>query len=422
MKFEFKKLKIKNSQKPDMKKKIIAAIVISVVFTCISAAMNQMDKGKTSALTRPQPGEADELKQINVLDKDGEVLAQLDITVEPRQLSEQEAFEYFEKAYQETLTTMLNDNESLSHVTSDLNLCETAQKGIIELEWYSTDYELISYDGKVNNQGFSENDQREVKLVLITRYGEYKNEYDISVNVTAPEYDPQTRIKVHAQESIKQAADSNPQSEDIVLPEYIDGQAVDYEPSDDASPPYIYNVLGMLAAGLIVLMEKKKNRDMLQNRKKELSYDYSEIVSKLTLLLGAGMTTRMAWHKIAGDYNQKRQNGSIEPRPAYDEMYETDCNMQAGISEAAAYERFGKKCDTREYMKLASLLQTNMKKGTKQLRTLLEQEVNESFEKRKNMAKIKGEEATTKLLFPMLLMLGVVMAIIMIPAVMNFNM
>ncbi len=25
--------------------------------------------------------------------------------------------------------------------------------------------------------------------------------------------------------------------------------------------------------------------------------------------------------------------------------------------------RFGKKCDTREYMKLASLLQTNIKKG-----------------------------------------------------------
>lgn len=47
-------------------------------------------------------------------------------------------------------------------------------------------------------------------------------------------------------------------------------------------------------------------------------------------------------------------------------------------------------------MKLASLLQTNIKKGTSQLRVLLEHEVNESFEKRKNIAKIKGEEATNK--------------------------
>ena len=182
--------------------------------------------------------------------------------------------------------------------------------------------------------------------------------------------------------------------------------------------PFIMEIVPAL--GSVFLLIRRGAR--YKKRKKELIYDYSEIVSKLTLLLGAGMTTRMAWHKIVEDYNRKRQSGSIGVRPAYDEMYEADCNMQAGISEAAAYERFGKKCDTREYMKLASLLQTNIKKGTSQLRVLLEHEVNESFEKRKNIAKIKGEEATTKLLFPMLLMLGVVMAIIMIPAVMKFNM
>ena len=49
-------------------------------------------------------------------------------------------------------------------------------------------------------------------------------------------------------------------------------------------------------------------------------------------------------------------------------------------------------------MKLAALLQTNIRKGTKELRRLLEEETADAFEKRKNMAKIKGEEATTKLL------------------------
>ena len=103
-------------------------------------------------------------------------------------------------------------------------------------------------------------------------------------------------------------------------------------------------------------------------------------------------------------------------------MCETDCNMQAGISEAMAYEQFGRRCNTREYMKLASLLQTNIKKGTRELRRLLENEAYDAFEKRKNMAKIKGEEATTRLLMPMLLMLVIVMAVIMVPAVTSFNM
>ena len=99
----------------------------------------------------------------------------------------------------------------------------------------------------------------------------------------------------------------------------------------------------------------------------------------------------------------------------------TDYNIQAGISELKAYEQFGKRCDTREYMKLAALLQTNIRKGTKELRRLLEEETADAFEKRKNMAKIKGEEATTKLLMPMMMMLMIVMAIIMIPAVWSFQ-
>ena len=73
-------------------------------------------------------------------------------------------------------------------------------------------------------------------------------------------------------------------------------------------------------------------------------------------------------------------------------------------------------------MKLATLLQTNIKKGTKELSNLLEKEAYDAFEKRKNMARVKGEEATTKLLMPMMLMLITVMMIIMIPAIWSFRM
>ena len=39
---------------------------------------------------------------------------------------------------------------------------------------------------------------------------------------------------------------------------------------------------------------------------------------------------------------------------------------------------------------------------------------------RKEMAKRKGEEAGTKLLLPMVVLLGVVMVIVMLPAIINF--
>ena len=66
------------------------------------------------------------------------------------------------------------------------------------------------------------------------------------------------------------------------------------------------------------------------------------------------------------------------------------------------------------------ILQTNLKRGTNRLRELLYQESYDAFEQRKNLAKQKGEEATTRLLIPMIMMLLVVMVIIMFPAVMSF--
>lgn len=47
---------------------------------------------------------------------------------------------------------------------------------------------------------------------------------------------------------------------------------------------------------------------------------------------------------------------------------------------------------------------------------MLDEEVRNSMEIRRENAKARGERASTKLLLPCVLMLGIVMAIIMIPA------
>ena len=54
--------------------------------------------------------------------------------------------------------------------------------------------------------------------------------------------------------------------------------------------------------------------------------------------------------------------------------------------------------------------------GTKDLRKLMVQEIQQVLEKRRELAKKKGEEASTKLLFPMILLLVLVMVMIVYPA------
>ena len=70
------------------------------------------------------------------------------------------------------------------------------------------------------------------------------------------------------------------------------------------------------------------------------------------------------------------------------------------------------------YMKLSSLLEQNRRTGTKNLVQLLEQEMTSAWEEQKHTARRLGEEAGTRLLAPLFLMLVVVMVIIMVPALM----
>jgi hypothetical protein len=62
-----------------------------------------------------------------------------------------------------------------------------------------------------------------------------------------------------------------------------------------------------------------------------------------------------------------------------------------------------------------------MHTGSKGLCRLLEQESQNALEERRALARKLGEEAGTKMLLPLMMMLGIVIAIIMVPAMLSFQ-
>ena len=143
------------------------------------------------------------------------------------------------------------------------------------------------------------------------------------------------------------------------------------------------------------------------------------MISKFALFLGAGMTVRSAWYRIAGEYElQKEDTGR---RAVYEEMIYTMHEIKGGASEGECYEHFGERCQLPIYRKFGALLSQNLKKGTKGLNLLLKQEAANAFEERKTLAKRLGEEAGTKLLIPMFLMLAVVLVIVVVPAFLSIQ-
>ena len=93
--------------------------------------------------------------------------------------------------------------------------------------------------------------------------------------------------------------------------------------------------------------------------------------------------------------------------------------IQDGVGEKLAYENFGRRCNLPPYKKMVSIITQNLRKGSQSVRQLLEKEADITMQQRKNMAKKQGEEAGTKMLLPMMMMLGIVMVIVMVPAILT---
>ena len=197
------------------------------------------------------------------------------------------------------------------------------------------------------------------------------------------------------------------------LPASVDGQQVIWKYVTD------FRAVGILLLGTILAMlcyaaegQRKKEED--KARKKQMEFDYPQLISRFTLYLGAGLPVINAWSKIVQSYEEEeKRNGR---REIYEEMAYTMHEISSGASESECYERFGERCGLTKYRKFGTLLSQNLKKGSRGISELLKQEAFQAFEERKDFAKKLGEEAGTKMLAPMFLMLGVVLVIIVVPA------
>ena len=171
---------------------------------------------------------------------------------------------------------------------------------------------------------------------------------------------------------------------------------------------------------LLYFQQEERKLEQIKTREEGLRRDYPEIVYRLVLLIGSGMTVRAAWEKVIIDY-QKWRERTGESRWGYEEMEMALREMNYGIPELKAYESFGKRCGTQGYVRLSSLLIQQVKRGARGMNGLLAQEVGEAEVLRRENARKSAEEAGTKLILPMILLMTVVFAVLMIPAFLSMN-
>lgn len=172
----------------------------------------------------------------------------------------------------------------------------------------------------------------------------------------------------------------------------------------------------LFASAVLLAVFYAPDRDLdkrIKNRNFQIQRDFPDFLNKLVLLINAGMTIPRAWEKIVKDRK--------DLTPLYEELYATYLEIKNGKPETEAYEDFAKRCRTKEITKFVSIVIQNLKKGNSELVSLLKLQSNECWQARKNMAVRLGEEASTKLVFPLMIMFVGILVIVILPAVMQLK-
>lgn len=145
------------------------------------------------------------------------------------------------------------------------------------------------------------------------------------------------------------------------------------------------------------------------------------IVHLLTLYMGAGLSFLSAVRRIGFHYQKQKEADAKQKKYAFERVLLMEQQMNNGMSQKEACQNWGMQFHSEAYQKLALILVQSFTKGSKEASTMMEAEEREAFQRRVERAKQEGEEAATRLLFPMIVLLCQVMLLVMYPALIRFQ-
>ena len=397
----------------------VLGIILLVIVLMIATGKEENILEDGNMVSRPSYNEAGtEVKLKAEIKAEGVEPEELILQVEPEKYTFSEFEAVVKEAIPELEVLILGENISSDEIVEDLNLPEMLLDTPIEIVWESDNEEIIARTGKLNKDAEITED-RIVTLTAGFVYNNYKMSHVMAVRVKYKELTEQERLKRSLYSEIEEVFLTSEEDEKIKLPEEVEGKAIIYEEKKpDSRKGIFFFLMGGVLLWVIALKEELEGLE--KKREKQLLMDYPALISQFTLLLSAGMTVSGAWKRLIGQYEKQVQDGTKKRRYVYDEMIITWREMQNGISEIDAINRFGARIRLVPYLKFAALLSQNLRKGSRGLLSLLRVEGKLAYEERKEMAKQLGEEAGTRLLVPMFMMFGIVLVVILVPAFSSF--
>lgn len=401
------------------KKKITEIVIVCVLFLVLAGYVEATEHNidNQNRVIRASPGGHAQNLELELDAEDVFRDHKYEIQIPAAGVTQDEAKRYFEKAKKEIDETFYAPDDTPERVSHAVTMKSSYVNQTVNAEWTLDDYRYIGTDGEIREENLT--GDAIVQANVLLSCGEYEQQYVFSFMVTKPKLNTVEQLLADIEDAV--AAEGKKEGETFFqLPEQVDGITLKWrEPKQHLLIKVLFFEIVIVILLYFVVQERARTKE--KERQEQMQLDYAEFVNKLLILLGSGMSLKQSLNRISARYLEKRQKRRTKERFLYEELLVTNYEIQDGESERRAYQKFGERTGLSCYHRLVRILIQNLQTGNRGLCELLGQEAQVALEERKALAKKLGEEAGTKMLLPLIMMLGIVIAIIMVPAMQSFS-
>lgn len=399
----------------------------------------------SNLITRPGYGKAALEETLNLTAAGEKESESVTIRVSPKAYTYKQAQDLLDQAETQLQKQLPGRNDSLDDVRYPLQLPQSLLDDTISAEYTISPYGVIDDTSGVIVGDLTENGTP-VTVEATLKVQELERICRYAAVVFPPALTDKEQFSADLDTALRAADNSDPTSDQIRLPAYAGDTPLSWSRPKGPFLTILF-ILTLLLPALFWFQKDEKMKELAKKRRELLDLDYSELLFKLTLLIGAGLTIKGAFSRICSQQEALQNSSSLPARGGKDSMqHPTERNklpsgkgsrpesahpvygeiqillreITDGVPEETAYENFGRRCGLPTYIKLGSLLAQNLRKGSSGLTALLEKEAFLSLQQHRTAARKMGERASMRMLFPMLLMFVDVMLIMMVPAMLSF--
>lgn len=397
---------------------ILAEVVIGIILLII-LIFSMIFSPKYIVFERNPFGQG--MKEIQVSLKKDKENKKINYKLSEQELSDKQIRKIYKQFFKELKRKVAGKNTGLNKVTTSLSLPENIEGYPFEIAYEFLEDGYIFLDGTLNKKEQNKLKNGESHITYITVKASYKQyeeirKYKIQIFSKPDTFRHNKFYKV--EQYLKKKEQKSRYGEKIRIPTTYKGIQIGTGQNGVGSMGLI--ILFITIGLLIPLHNYMKLREMGDKCQIEAERDFPVIVHLLTLYMGAGLSFFSAVRRISNNY-QRQKKQSKQKKYAFERIMLMEQQMNNGISQKEACHNWGMQFRTDSYQKLSLILIQSFTKGAKEAAVLMETEEKEAFRKRVDRARKEGEEAATRLLFPMILLLSEVMLLVMYPALIRFQ-